>query len=79
MAYAADIGITMPVRVFNKTGNGIGRFIDSGRFETDNASWVIAAMAHEQTDLASRPDDSAPVAFGEIGELIFNAWGSTTE
>lgn len=31
-------------------------------------------MATEQTDFASRPDDSAPTAFGEIGERLYQAW-----
>jgi beta-lactamase class A len=74
MCYAADVGIAMPARVYNKTGNGIGRFIDSGLFETDTASWIVAAMSDQQTDFASRPDDSAPAAFGAIGELIYDAW-----
>jgi hypothetical protein len=65
----------MPVRVYNKTGNGVGRFIDSGLFETDTAAWIVAAMADEQTDFSSRPDDSAPLAFGAIGERLYNAWG----
>ena len=75
LAMASDVGFTMPVRVFNKTGNGAGRFIDSGRFETDTASWVVAAMADEQTDFASRPDDAAPAAFGTIGARLCDAWG----
>jgi beta-lactamase class A len=75
VSHAADVGITMPVRVFNKTGNGAGTFIDSGLFETDTASWIVAAMASEQTDFACRPDDVAPAAFGEIGELLYDAWG----
>jgi beta-lactamase class A len=74
MAMAADVDIAMPVRVYNKTGNGAGTFIDSGLFETDNASWVVAAMASEQTDFASRPEDVAPAAFGEIGALLYDAW-----
>jgi len=77
MAMAADVDITMPVRVYNKTGNGAGTFIDSGLFETDTSSWVVAAMAAEQIDFASRPDDVAPVAFREIGELLYNAWSSS--
>ncbi len=76
MAMAADIGITMPVRVYNKTGNGPGTFIDCGLFETDTSSWVVAAMAAQQTDFASRPDDVAPALFGEIGELLYNAWAA---
>jgi hypothetical protein len=27
-----------------------------------------------QTDFASRTDDSAPTAFGEIGERLYQAW-----
>jgi len=76
IAMAADIDVTMPVRVYNKTGNGAGRFIDSGLFETDSASWVVAAMADEQTDFAARPEDAAPDAFGRIGELLHDAWGA---
>jgi beta-lactamase class A len=78
MAMAADVDIEMPVRVFNKTGNGAGRFVDSGLFETDAAAWVVAAMADEQTDFASRPDDAAPSAFGAIGELLYDAWGGAS-
>ena len=77
MAMATDVGITMPVRVYNKTGNGAGTFIDSGLFETDDASWVVAAMATEQTDFASRPDDIAPTVFGEIGEVLYRSWSSS--
>ncbi len=77
VSHAVDVGFTMPVRVYNKTGNGLGNFIDSGLFETDKAAWVVAAMATEQTDFASRPDDNAPTAFGEIGEMLYEAWGQT--
>jgi beta-lactamase class A len=77
VSHAVDVGITMPVRVYNKTGNGAGTFIDSGLFETDRGSWVVAAMAAEQTDFASRPDDVAPTVFGEVGEMLYNAWGQT--
>jgi hypothetical protein len=66
----------MPVRAYNKTGNGVGTFVDSGLFETDTAAWVAAAMAAEQTDFASRPDDIAPTLFGVIGELLYGAWGA---
>ena len=74
-ADASDLGFTLPVRVFNKTGNGMGTCIDSGLFETDAAAWIVAAMAKDQQDFASRPDDVAPNAFGEIGELLYVAWG----
>ena len=83
-AYASDVDIEMPVRVYNKTGNGPGTCIDSGLFETAaaswdsglfetaTASWVVAAMARDQTDFASRADDAAPTAFAHIGELLYN-------
>jgi hypothetical protein len=74
-ADAADLDIQMPVRVYNKTGNGMGTCIDSGLFETDHASWIVAAMAADQTDFASRADDAAPTAFARIGELLYDAWG----
>ena len=74
-ADAGDVGVTMPLRVFNKTGNGLGNFIDSGIFETDGAAWIVAAMASEQPDFAFRPDDIAPRAFADIGELLYNTWG----
>ncbi len=74
LAMAADIDVTMPVRVFNKTGNGAGTFIDSGLFETEDVSWVVAAMASEQPDFACRPDDLAPAMFGELGALLYDAW-----
>ena len=36
----------------------------------------FAAMAAEQTDFSSRPDDIAPTLFGVIGELLYGAWGA---
>ncbi|HVB91642.1 MAG TPA: serine hydrolase [Acidimicrobiales bacterium] len=74
--YAVDLGFTMPVRVFNKTGVGPTTFIDSGLFETDSARWVVAAMASEQPGPTIRPDDPAPSAFGEIGNFLYRAWHS---
>lgn len=41
------------------------------------ASFAAAAMAAEQTDLASRPDDIAPGLFGQIGELLYNSWATS--
>ena len=78
MAMASDVDVVMPVRAYNKTGTGIGSFVDAGLFETDNASWVVAVMAADQTDFASRADDAAPTACARIGELLFNAWGGVT-
>jgi beta-lactamase class A len=74
--YAVDLGVNMPVRVFNKTGVGPTTFIDSGLFETDSARWVVAVMTSEQPGPAIGPDDPAPVAFGEIGNILYHAWHS---
>jgi beta-lactamase class A len=71
----SDMGETMPVRVFNKTGVGPSTFIDSGLFETDSGRWVAAAMASEFPVRATRPGDPVPVAFGEIGYALYRAWG----
>ena len=73
---STDWGFEMPVRVFNKTGGGLGTCIDSGLFETDGAKWIVAAQAMDQQDFASRPGDSAPSAFAEIGQLLFERWGT---
>jgi beta-lactamase class A len=73
-AQSSDWGFEMPVRVFNKTGGGLGTYVDSGLFETDTTAWVVAAMASEQLDFASRPDDAAPRAFADIGELLHRHW-----
>jgi beta-lactamase class A len=78
MAMATDVDVEMPVRVYNKTGTGMGTCIDSGLFETANASWIIAAMAADQQDFASRADDAAPTAFARIGELLYAAWGEVS-
>ena len=75
-ADASDVGIEMPVRVYNKTGNGVGTCIDSVLFETDDTSWIVAAMAADQADFASRADDAAPTAFARIGELLYDEWAS---
>jgi beta-lactamase class A len=72
--YAVDLGVNMPVRVFNKTGVGPTTFIDSGLFETDSARWVAAVMASEQPGPVIRLDDPAPAAFGEIGNILCRAW-----
>jgi Beta-lactamase enzyme family len=71
-----DFGFDMPARVFTKTGNGLGNCIDSGRFETDTAAWVVAAMATDQQDFANRAGDVAPDAFADIGELLYERWGT---
>ena len=73
---STDWGFSMPVRVYNKTGSGLGNCIDSGLFETDDAAWVVAAMATGQQDFAMRPADAAPSAFAEIGMLLYERWGT---
>lgn len=76
MSFTKDWGFDMPVRVYNKTGNGLGDCIDSGLFETDDAAWVVAAMSTGQQDFAMRPGDAAPSAFAEIGQLLYDRWGT---
>jgi beta-lactamase class A len=71
-----DFGFSMPVRVYNKTGGGFLICTDSARFETDTVSWVAAAMAKDQQDLAMRPEDAAPSAFAEIGARLYEEWGT---
>jgi hypothetical protein len=73
---STDWGFEMPVRVFNKTGGGLGTCTDSGLFETDTAKWIVGAQAMDQQDFASRPGDAAPSAFAEIGQLLFDRWGT---
>jgi beta-lactamase class A len=75
-AMSTDWGFDMPVRVYNKTGLGLGRCIDSGLFETDDAAWVVAAQAMDQQDFGERPEDSAPSAFADIGALLYERWGT---
>jgi beta-lactamase class A len=73
-ANATDFGMPLPLRVYNKTGTGIGTFVDAGLFETDAARWVCAAMVADQDGFTSCPDDDAPVVVGRIGQRIHDAW-----
>lgn len=73
--YATDVGIEMPVRVYNKTGLGFGRVVDSALVETDDAAWVVAAVAEWDADPDGSSHDAALTTFGRIGELLFDAWG----
>ncbi len=76
ISMSTDWGFDMPVRVYNKTGLGLGTCIDSGLFETDDAAWIVAAQAKDQQDFAMRPEDAAPSAFAEIGQMLFDHWGT---
>jgi len=71
---AIDWGLTVPVRVYAKAGWGL-ECVDAGLFETDDASWVLAAMGKDLPDLFHKPDDEGPRTLGDIGELVYNAWG----
>jgi hypothetical protein len=70
---AVDWGLTAPVRVYGKAGWGL-ECVDAGLFETDAASWVVAAMGSDLPDLWHRPDDVGPLTLGDIGETIYEAW-----
>jgi beta-lactamase class A len=71
---AADWGITMPVRVFNKTGGDPGVFTDAALFETDKGSWIVAFMASDLYDLTG-PSGLGPRTAGDVGLLLYDAWG----
>ena len=73
-SYAAELGLPLALRVYNKTGTGFGNFIDSGLFETDTTSWVVAAMITGQDGFTSCPDDGAPMAVGRVGKRLYDAW-----
>ncbi len=63
-ANATDFDIEPALRVYNKTGTGLGTFVDAGRFETDATGWVVAVMTADQDGFTSCPDDDAPVFVG---------------
>ncbi len=71
---AIDWGLPAPVRVYGKAGWGACECVDAGLFETDEGSWVIAAMAKDLPDLWHRPDDGGPRTLADIGEAIYHAW-----
>ena len=70
-----DHGMTAPVRVYGKSGSGPCECIDAGLFETDSASWIVAAMAQDLPDLWQRPDFDGPRTLADIGEAIYRARG----
>jgi len=72
--YATDIGVEMPARVYNKTGLGFGRFVDSALVETNTAAWVVAAAADHELGVDDPVDGSPYRAFGLIGKVLFDAW-----
>jgi hypothetical protein len=71
-----DFGLAAPVRVYGKAGWGACELVDAGRFETDTAAWVVAAMAKDLPDLWHRPDDTGPRTLADIGAACFRAWGA---
>ncbi len=71
---AIDYGLTAPVRVYGKAGWGAGECVDAGLFETDEGSWVLAAMAKDLPDLWHQTDDEGPRTLADIGETIYHAW-----
>jgi beta-lactamase class A len=71
----ADWGFMMPVRVFNKTGFDPGIYIDVALFETDTVSWIAAFMAADLHDLMG-PDGVGPESAGDVGKLLYDAWGA---
>lgn len=70
---AVDWGLTAPARVYGKAGWG-RECVDAGLFETDNGSWIVAAMGEDLPDLWHRSDDVGPRTLADIGELVYCAW-----
>jgi hypothetical protein len=71
---AIDHGLTAPVRVYGKAGWGARECVDAGLFETDECSWVIAAMAKDLPGLWQQTDDEGPRTLADIGETIYATW-----
>ena len=71
---AIDHGLTAPVRVYGKAGWGACECVDAGLFETDECSWVIAAMAKDLPGLWQQTDDEGPRTLADIGETIYATW-----
>jgi hypothetical protein len=71
---AIDYGLTAPVRVYGKAGWGACECVDAGLYETDENSWVIAAMAKDLPDLWHQTDDVGPRTLADIGETVYKAW-----
>ena len=74
VAAAIDHGITAPLRVYGKAGWGARECVDAGLFETDECSWVLAAMAKDLPGLWQQTDDEGPRTLADIGEFVFHAW-----
>jgi hypothetical protein len=73
---AIDHGLDAPVRVYGKAGWGACECIDAGLFETDESSWVVAAMAKDLPDLWQQTDDEGPRTLADIGATIYAAWNA---
>jgi hypothetical protein len=58
----------------DKAGWGACECVDAGLFETDECSWVVAAMAKDLPGLWQQTDDEGPRTLADIGETIYNAW-----
>ena len=71
---AIDHGLTAPVRVYGKAGWGARECVDAGLFETDEGSWVLAAMAKDLPGVWQHTDDEGPRTLADIGETIYQAW-----
>ena len=71
---AIDHDLIAPVRVYGKAGWGACECVDAGLFETDECSWVIAAMAKNLPGLWQQTDDEGPRTLADIGETIYATW-----
>ncbi len=62
------------VRVYGKAGWGARACVDAGLFETDECSWVVAAMAKSFPAGGKRPMTTDLEPLADIGETIYAAW-----
>jgi beta-lactamase class A len=74
VAAAIDHDLIAPVRVYAKAGWGARECVDAGLFETDECSWVLAAMVKDLPGLWQQTDDDGPRTLADIGETIYRAW-----
>jgi hypothetical protein len=74
VAAAIDHGLVAPVRVYGKAGWGARECVDAGLFETDDCSWILAAMVKDLPGPWQQTEDEGPRTLADIGETIYHAW-----
>ena len=73
--YAAELGSTPEVRLYNKLGAGLHARCDAGLIATPNASYVITVMTADSDDpsrILCSHEGSRTI--GRVSEEVFEAW-----